>query len=146
MYQGVIIYAPAGTVMDQLVHRLENSVDKERFKMKSILADQASIPDLAAADLFLLGSLPEGRESIHPDFSEILRALAGVTLAGRTAGVFTVNSQPTLTAFRTALQDCELVLGDTNFRNLTGTESDTSVIMEWLGELNRQLESIRGGR
>jgi flavodoxin len=146
MYRGVIIYAPAVEPMDQLVHRLRDCFDGERFKVKVLTADQASIPDLTAADLFLLGSLPEGRLPIHSDFTEILRALDGITLAGRIGGIFTLDSERTLTAFRHALQDCELLLSDENFRNVSAVRSESSDLSEWIAGLTRQLESHARGR
>ncbi|UCF96525.1 MAG: hypothetical protein JSV89_15275 [Spirochaetaceae bacterium] len=146
MYRGVIIYAPAVEPMEQLVHRLRDCFDRERFKVKVLTADQASIPDLTVADLFLLGSLPEGKLPIHSHFTEILRALRGITLAGRVGGIFTVDSEPTLTAFSHALQDCELVLSDGNFRNITDVRSESTGLSEWIAGLTRQLESHARGR
>ena len=143
MYRGVIIYAPAGAEMERLVRRLGECIDKDHFKVETKPAARAVIPDLAAADLFLLGSLPEGQNPIHTDFSEILRALAGVTLAGRIGGVFSLNSQPTLSAFRTALQDCELILTDQNFHNAADAES--SDLRDWIAGLVRQLEFQKRG-
>jgi flavodoxin len=144
MYRGVIIYAPAGAEMERLVRRLEECIDKDRFKVETKPAAEATIPDLAAADLFLLGSLPEGQNPIHTDFSEILRALAGVTLAGRIGGMFSLNSQPTLSAFREALQDCELNLSHRNFHNAADAESPD--LNDWVAGLAGQLESQKRGR
>ena len=143
MYRGVIIYAPAGAGMEQFVRRLEECIDRERLKVETKPAVQAAIPDLAAADLFLLGSLPEGQNPIHSDFSEILRALSGVTLAGRIGGVFSMNSPPTLSAFRDALRDCELDLSDRNFYN--AEEAASADLRDWIESLVGQLESQKRG-
>ncbi|MCK5006956.1 MAG: hypothetical protein KAR73_06170 [Spirochaetales bacterium] len=146
MYRAVIIYAPAEDQMQQLVHRLEECFDRDSYEVEVKAADQSTIPDLTAADLFLLGSLPDGGKPIHPDFSEILRALGGITLAGRVGGVFSVDSEPTVQAFRQALKDCELVLSDHSFLNLRAHQPDPTVLRGWVAALTRQLEDQARGR
>ena len=145
MYRGVIIYAPETNQMDRLVARLRECFDRDRFKVEVKTAGQAAVPDLARADLFLLGSLPEGKDPIHPDFAEILRALSGITLAGRVGGLFTVDSEATLAAFRRALQDCELALGDQHCRNFGAARLDAEPLETWVAGLVRQLESQTRG-
>ena len=146
MYRVVIIYAPAEDRMQKLVRDLEECFDRDNFKVKIKAADRSTVADLTAADLFLLGSLPEGGKAIHPDFSEILRALGGITLAGRVGGLFSVDSEPTIEIFRQALKDCELVLSDQNFLNLEPDRLDPTVLRDWVAALTRQLEDRARGR
>ena len=146
MYRGVIIYAPSEELMEQLVLRLADCFDGEQFKVATHSADQAAIPDLTGADIFLLASLPAGREPIHPDFAEILRALQGITLAGRVGGAFSVDSEPTVGAFRQALQDCELILPDQNFRNFSAERLESTDLSSWVEALSRQLGDQARGR
>ena len=146
MYRAVIMYAPADDRMHKLVRDLEECFDTDSIKVETKAAGQAAIPDLTAADLFLLGSLPEGREPVHTDFSEILRALEGITLAGRVGGLFSVDSEPTLEAFRQALRDCELLLSEKNFLNLEADQLDPPVLKGWVDALVRQLEDQARGR
>ena len=94
--------------------------------------------------LLILGSGPAGEVPIHSDFAEILRALSGITLAGRVAGVFSTAGEPTLAAFREALQDCELELPERNFLNLSGRQEPE--LERWTAELTGQLESKNRGR
>ena len=146
MYRGVIIYAPAGQPLEQLVRRLADCFDGERFEVATCSADQAAIPDLTAADIFLLASLPAGGQPIHPDFAEILRALHGITLAGRVGGAVSVDSEATVNAFRRALQDCELDLPDWNFRSLSREQIESTDLNGWIGELASQLGDPARGR
>lgn len=140
MYRVVIIYAPAEDSMGGLVRSLAGCFDSKKFKVATAPADQAAVPDLTAADIFLLASLPAGQQPIHPDFTEILRALRGITLAGRVGGALSVDSEPTVEAFRRALQDCELVIPEENFRNLGGGHPDSAELSRWIESLIRQLE------
>ena len=146
MYRGVIIYAPAEAELEQLVQRLADCFDSEQIKVAISSADQAAIPDLAGAELFLLASLPAGGQPIHPDFTEILRALQGITLAGRVGGAISVGSEPTVAAFRRALRDCELDLPDRNFRSFSPEQLESTELNSWIEYLSGQLENPAGER
>jgi hypothetical protein len=146
MYRGVIIYAPPEETLERLVRRLAGCFSPERFDMATTRAEQAAIPDLTRSDIFLLASLPSGGQAIHPDFSEILRALGGITLAGRVGGAFSVDSDETIRSFRKALQDCELELPEENFRNLSRRDLESPELDGWVENLTRQLEVHTGGR
>ena len=140
MYRGVIIYAPAEHVMEELVRRVADCFDSNRFKVATRSADQAEIPDLAGADIFLLACLPSGGQPIHPHFTEILRALRGITLAGKVGGAFSLDSEDTVRALRQALQDCELALPDRNFRSFQRENPDSTELSSWIDALTGQLE------
>jgi hypothetical protein len=114
--------------------------------MDTCTADQASIPDLTRADVFLLASLPSGEQPIHPDFAEILRALQGITLAGRVGGAFSVDSEATVRAFRQALRDCELDLAAENFRSLSAENLESSDLNVWVNTITGQLEDPARGQ
>ena len=146
MYRGVIIYAPAEARLEQLVRRLADCFDGEQFEVATCSADQAAIPDLAGADIFLLASLPAGGQPIHPDFTEILRALQGISLAGRVGGAISVGSEPTVQALRRALQDCELDIPEGNFRSFSPEQIDSTELNSWIGQLSGQLGDPDGGR
>jgi hypothetical protein len=146
MYRGIIIYAPVEETMEQLVRRLADCFDGNRFKVATCMAAQAAIPDLTRADVFLLASLPSGQQPIHPDFAEILRALQGITLAGRVGGAVSVDSEATVRAFRQALQDCELALPVENFRSLSRENLQSSDLKAWINAITRQLEDPARGR
>jgi hypothetical protein len=132
--------------MEQLVRRLANCFDGQRFAVDTCAADQAAITDLTRADVFLLASLVSGDQPIHPDFTEIIRALSGITLAGRSGGAFAVDSEATVTAFRRALRDCELDLPEANFRSFRSGELEASDLCGWVTSITRQLEGHAGGK
>jgi flavodoxin len=146
MYRGVIIYAPAGGLMERLVRRVADGFDDKQFEVASHSADQAAIPDLTGADVFLLASLPTGQQPIHPDFAEILRALKGITLAGKVGGALSIDSEPTVSAFRQALRDCELVLPDQNFLTLSSEQVESADLSGWVDALIGQLGDQARGR
>jgi flavodoxin len=146
MYRAAIIYAPGEARMLDIVGRLEDCLQRQSFEVICKEAGQAHMPDLTAADLFLLGSLPEAKGAIHADFSEMVRAFEGITLAGRVAGCFSVDSEATLKAFGEVLKDSELSLGNNNYLNIPDAESGRADLQGWIAALVEQLKDIKGGR
>jgi flavodoxin len=143
MFRAAVVYAPAA--LEAVAERISASLDRKRFQVSVKPAGQASIPDLAAADLVLLGSSPQpqGRAALPAEFSEILRALSGINLAGRVAGVFAVGGDAPLAAWKKALKDCGIRLED-NLLCVDG--ADPKTLSGWVGGLARQVEDLAGGR
>ena len=108
MRQVSIIYAPGDGAVAALAEELARTFDPGEFQVRLKRADEAHMPDLAAAEVILLGSQPEGRSAVHSGFAEIVRALRGINLAGRAAGIFVVGSRKTAEALRKALKDTDI--------------------------------------
>ncbi|MBN1834686.1 MAG: hypothetical protein JW820_02485 [Spirochaetales bacterium] len=140
MYQAAVVYAPASPEMSAVTDRVVQQLRQERLKVVRKEASQASIPDLTAADLVVLGSAAQGKVPIDRDFAEILRALKGISLAPRAVGVFALGSQETLDAFAKALADCEVALGPGQFLNLPPAGAQTADLGHWLGGLIEQVK------
>ena len=140
MFRAAVIYAPAGQPMQSLAERVAAALDRRRFAVTLKPAAQTTIPDLSASDLLLLGAAPEGKAAVHPEFAELLRALAGINLAGRVAGLFTSAGEATLQALKKALKDTDVLLAPENL--LSADEARGSKgLANWLGSLAGQLES-----
>jgi flavodoxin len=137
MFRAAVIYAPAA--LEAAAERISASLDRKRFQVSVKPADQATIPDLAAADLVLLGSSVQGRGALPKEFAEILRALAGINLAGRVAGIFAAGSDAPLAAWKKALKDCGIRLED---KLLRSDGADPRALSAWVGGLARQVEEL----
>jgi hypothetical protein len=145
MFRAAVIYAPAGQPMQSLAERVAAALDRRRFAVTLKPASQATIPDLSASDLLLLGAAPEGKAAVHPEFADLLRALAGINLAGRVAGLFTPAGEATLQALKKALKDTDVLLAPESL--LSADEArGAKGLAHWLGSLARQLESAAHGR
>jgi hypothetical protein len=142
MFRAAVIYAPSALQQD--AERISASLDRKRFQVNVKSADQATVPDLAAADLVLLGSSAQGRAALPPEFAEILRALAGINLAGRVAGVFAAGSDAPLAAWKKALKDSGIRLEAENLIRADG--ADSRALGAWIGGLARQVEEMARGR
>jgi flavodoxin len=130
-----VIYAPAA--LQAAAERIADSLDRQRFRVLVKPADQASIPDLAAADLVLLGSSAQGRAALPAEFAEIVRALSGIDLGGRVAGVFAAGSDAPLAAWKKALKDSGIRLEENLLRS---DGADSKTLSGWVAGLTRQVE------
>jgi flavodoxin len=142
MFRAAVIYAPAA--LQKEAERISASLDRKRFQVSLKAADQATVPDLAASDLVLLGSSAQGRAALPPEFAEILRALAGINLAGRVAGIFAAGSDTPLAAWKKALKDSGIRLDAENLLRTDG--ADSRALSAWVGGLTRQVEELARGR
>jgi flavodoxin len=135
MFRAAVIYAPAA--LQAMAERIADSLDRQRFRVLVKPADQASIPDLAAADLVLLGSSAQGRAALPAEFAEIVRALSGIDLGGRVAGVFAAGSDAPLAAWKKALKDSGIRLEENLLRS---DGADSKTLSGWVAGLTRQVE------
>lgn len=142
--RAAVIHAATDPRMQQLVGEVDSVLTGMGCKVAVKQAAGAKAPDLAAADLVLLGSSPDGARPIHADFTELLRELAGMTLAGRAVGAFSLDADSTLRGFREALGDCEVPLPDASFLKAGGGTREGD-LAAWLRPLVQQAEeSVRG--
>jgi flavodoxin len=141
MLRAAVIYAPAA--LQAAAERVSASLDRKRFRVSVKPAGEAAVPDLAAADLVLLGSSAQGRAALPREFAEIVRALAGINLAGRVAGVFAEGSDASLAAWKKALRDSGIRLEESLLRS---DQADPRALSAWVGGLTRQVEEQSGGR
>mgnify|MGYP000066165156 CR=1 FL=1 len=145
MLRAAVIYAPDEAPMRDLAQRVAAALDRGRFVVVVKPAAQAAIPDLAASDLVLLGSAAQGAAAVHSDFAELLRALSGVNLAGRVAGLFSSGGEAALLALKKALKDTDIHLAAENLLPAGHARSGRR-IAEWIALLTEQLETITHGR
>lgn len=153
MRRASIIYAPRDSAIAALAAELERAFDSRHYIIRIKDASKVAVPDLAAADIILIGSMPEGRSVVHPSFAEILRALKGVNLAGRVAGIFAVGSRKTSEALRRALEDSDVILADeelilemdTENRHVERARSWVQMLIEHFDRHLKQVEKIGEG-
>jgi flavodoxin len=142
MFRAAVIYAPAA--LQAVAERISAALDRKRFQVSVKPAEQASIPDLAAADLVLLGSSAQAQAGapLPVEFAELLRALSGINLAGRVGGIFAAGSDAPLAAWKKALQDSDLRVDENLLRC---DQADAQALRGWVVELARQVEELARG-
>lgn len=141
--RAVLVHAASDSRMGQVVGDLQEALAGMGCKVVVRPAAEARATDLAASDLVILGSAPQGGEAIHPDFSELLRTLRGMTLANRAVGVFSLGEESTLLEFRSALRDCEVLLPDSSFTKMADRSDAADT---WLRPLVERAGASAGER
>jgi len=144
MFRAAVIYAPAA--LQVVAERISAALNRKRFQVSVKPAEQASIPDLAAADLVLLGSSAQAHAqagaALPVEFAELLRALSGINLAGRVGGIFAAGSDAPLAAWKKALQDSDLRVDENLLRC---DQADAQALRGWVAKLARQVEEQARG-
>jgi len=142
MFNVAIIYAPQKGELKELVKTIKDSFNPKNFKVIMKGASQAGIPDIAAAEILILAANSSGSSPIHSDFSEILRALKGVNLAGRLAGFCAVNTSDTLKSFKEVFNDSEAVIGPELFLSARDAKTRKAEIKNWIEELSVKFKEM----
>jgi len=146
MFCAVVIYAPDDAQMRRIASTLAEAATGKKCSVTLKPAGGAAIPALAGAELIIFASRPEGRQDIHPDFSELVRGLAGVNLAGRVGGIL-ATSPKALSAFKEALKDSELILGEDGCLLVQdAAAADRGGLFRWVEALVDRLHKIAHGR
>jgi len=142
MLNVAIIYAPQESELKGLAQIIKDSFNSKKFKVIIKNASQAGIPDIAAAEILILAGNSSGSSPVHSDFSEILRALNGVNLAGRLAGLCAVSTSDTLKAFKEVLNDSEVVIGPELFLSAKNEKVRKAEIKKWIEELSGKFKEM----
>ena len=136
MNRVTILYAPEKH--GELVGKVAAAFRKLSLDVTALPAGNGGIPDITPADIVVFASGFEGGGSLHPDFGEMVRAFAGINLAGRLAGFLDLDGGSAPALFRKALGDTgiavfqrDLVLGGDRAKT-TGLER---TIAEWVEAL-----------
>ena len=142
MFDVAIIYAPQESKLKKLAEIIKKSFNPKNFKVIIKSASQADIPDIAGAEILILAANSSGSSPVHSDFSEILRALNGVNLAGRLVGICAVNTSDTLKVFREVLNDSEAVIGPEFLLSAKGKKAHEAEIKNWIEELSGKFKEM----
>ena len=134
MTRTVIIYAPDEEALRNPVEEMTDHLETNKHHVIVKTAKETHMPDLAAANIVLLGSKPSGSTPLHPEFKEIVRALKGINLAGRTAGLFSCGEEGSIAAFQKALEDCNIDVCNHELHLREG-KTDSGRIIEWLDQI-----------
>ncbi|MBN2442271.1 MAG: flavodoxin family protein [Spirochaetales bacterium] len=128
MLKVIILYAPEDKSTNNPVNNIKTAFENEKCVVLAKSAKNTTIPDITASEILIIGSKTDGKKSIHPEFKELTRALKGINLAGRTAGIFSFDNEKTVTSFKEVLHDSGISLYNLNlyFKNEMSYSSPTA--------------------
>jgi flavodoxin len=108
MHSVLILWAPDSAENRRVIEAVTGEFDAAMLAPLAKKAIEASIADVNAAEIVVFGSQKTNSSDVPPDYSEFLRVFKGVTLAGRTAGLFSMGSEKSTGRLRKALKDTEI--------------------------------------
>ena len=106
----LILYAPEKPAMKKHAESLRKAFDRRVFRVFARSAAVSHLPDIAAVKAVILGCREENDAPVHADFTEFVRAFAGVNLAGRCAAFFGEKGSQTADRFAASLEDSDISL------------------------------------
>ena len=136
-----ILYSTKSGEKEEAILSLAGAFQKLKYRVSVKKAGEAAITDVLAAEIVVLGSGSDG--PIDPAFGEIHRALNGVNLAGRIAGILDFDNGSGA-AFRESLKDTDI---DIFTDRLQMGKAGVKEINNWASGLNKQYREIaRAGK
>jgi flavodoxin len=112
MYNVVVLWAPDSADNRRIVETVARALEQTKVALRLKNASEATIADLTAADIVVFGSQKAPAGDVPAEFAELLRIFRGITLAGRTAGFFSMGSDKATGRLRKALKETEIAQSD----------------------------------
>jgi hypothetical protein len=110
MYSVVVLWAPDSADNRRTVEAVERALEQQKVVLTVRSAAEATIADVTAADIVVFGTQRTASADAPADFSELLRIFKGISLAGRTAGFFSMGPEKATQRLPQALNDTEIAL------------------------------------
>jgi flavodoxin len=108
MHSVLILWAPDSAENRRVVEAVAGAFDAAMLAPLAKKVAEASIADITAAEIVVLGTQKTNSSDVPSEYAECLRVFRGVTLAGRTAGLFSMGSEKATGRLRKALKDTEI--------------------------------------
>jgi flavodoxin len=108
MYNVLILWAPDTAENRKLVDAVARALEQTKVTLLVKGAAEATIAEVNAADIVVFGAQKTNSADVPVEFSEFLRIFKGITLAGRTAGFFSMGAEKATARLRKALKDTEI--------------------------------------
>ena len=104
----LILWAPDTAENRRIVEAVSRVFDDLKSPPLVKRATEATVADITASEIVLFGVEKTGTTELPAEFGEWLRVFKGITLAGRTAGFFSMGSERATARLRRALKETEI--------------------------------------
>jgi len=108
MYNVVVLWAPDSADNRRTVEMVARALEQAKVALVMKNASEATIADLTAADIVVLGAQKVSAGDAPVEYADLLRIFRGITLAGRTAGFFSMGTDKATVRLRKALKETEI--------------------------------------
>ena len=104
----LILWAPDTAENRKVVDLVTKAFDEAGVGTQTKKVTEATIADINGARIVVFGAQKANGTEVPPEYAECMRAFKGVTLAGRTAGFFSLGAERATAKLRKALKDTEV--------------------------------------
>lgn len=110
MHNLLIAYAPDSPENRRMAEEIAASMDAGVFTASLKPAREATIVDVALADVILFGTQKTGASELPSDFEELLRVFKGANLAGKAGCLFSFGTEKPSARLRKAVRETDMAL------------------------------------
>ncbi|MGO9308689.1 MAG: hypothetical protein ACLQDL_06675, partial [Spirochaetia bacterium] len=93
MYNVLVLWAPDTAENRKLVEAVAKALEQGKVTLVVKSAQEATIAQVNAADIVVFGVQKTASAEVPLEFTELLRIFKGISLAGRTAGFFSMGAE-----------------------------------------------------
>jgi flavodoxin len=112
MYNVVVLWAPDSADNRRIVEMVARALEQTKVALRLKNASEATIADLTAADIVVFGTQRVTAGDAPAEYADLLRIFRGISLAGRTAGFFSMGTDKATVRLRKALRETEIAQVD----------------------------------
>jgi flavorubredoxin len=145
MYNVLILWAPDTAENRRVVEAVAGAFSDAKLTPQTKKVSDAIVADVTMADIIVFGA-QKGTTDLPPEFNECLRYFKGITLAGRTAGLFSMGSEKSTARLRKALKDTEISLVDDDPLFTDQKPGKSVEVAEWVKKLIQVHQELRNAR
>jgi flavodoxin len=146
MYNVLILWAPDTAENRKLVEAVSRALEQPKVSLLVKGAAEATIADVNAADIIVFGAQKTGAAEVPAEYAEFLRIFKGITLAGRTAGFFSMGTEKATTRLRKALKDTEILQSEEDPLFADQKSGSSSSVTEWTQKLLSAHQEMQNAR
>lgn len=146
MYNVLILWAPDTAENRKLVEAVTRALEQPKVSLLVKGAAEATIADVNAADIIVFGSQKTGAAEVPAEYSEFLRIFKGITLAGRTAGFFSMGSEKATARLRKALKETEILQSEEDPLFADQKPGSSASVQEWSQKLLAVHQEMQNAR
>ena len=146
MYNVLVLWAPDTAENRKLVDVAARALEQPNVRLLVKAAAEATIADINAADIVVFGAQKTGAAEVPAEFSDFLRIFKGITLAGRTAGFFSMGTEKASTRLRKALKDTEIQQSEEDPLLTDQKPGGAASVLEWSQRLVAAHQEMRNAR
>jgi flavodoxin len=108
MHRVLLLWAPDTAENRRVIDAVDEAFSAAKLASLVKKAAEATVADITASEIVVFGTQKTGTAELPAEYSEYLRVFKGITLAGRTAGFFSVGPEKATARLRKALKDTEI--------------------------------------